>query len=211
MRIALLFILVFWSDDSGYGLFQIFWILYPRPSSFNAQYLTPDTHLWCSASYTRYISSMLRILHQIHIFDAPHFISDTHLRCSAFYIRYTSLSTLDLALPSRALLHPIVYHNQSLQDVYPSSPVIIGLPAFGLCHLAITMAIQWRSWRLFIRGRGRLRPTGFSNSPPTVALKGGKSHALASGQFEDRLDNPSCLRISEWEYTFLVTYVLRWR
>ena len=35
---------------------------------FNAPYLTPDTHLRYSVSYTRYTFSMLRILHQIHIF-----------------------------------------------------------------------------------------------------------------------------------------------
>ena len=68
MRIALLFILVFRFDGSGYGLFQILWIFYPRPLSSNAQYLTPDTHHWCSASYTRYTLLMLRILHQIYIF-----------------------------------------------------------------------------------------------------------------------------------------------
>ena len=117
MGIALLFILVFRSDDSGCGLFQILWILHPRPLSFDAQYLTPDTHLRCSVSYTR----------------------------------YTSLSTPDSALPSQALMHPIV-SEPSLQDVHPSSPVAIGLPAFGLCHLANTLTIQWESWRLSSQG-----------------------------------------------------------
>ena len=47
-----------------------------------------------------------------------------------------------MALSSQALLHLIMYQNQNFQDVYPSSPVAIGLPAFGFCHLAITLAIQ---------------------------------------------------------------------
>ena len=173
MGIALLFILVFRSDDSGCELFQILWILHPRPLSFDAQYLTPDTHCWCS--------------------------------------RYTSLSTPDLTLPSQALMHLIVYQNQSLQDVHPSSPITIGLPAFGLCHLAIILAIKWKSWRLIIRGRGQLHPTGFSTSPPTMAPKGDKPHALASGQSADRLDNLSCVCISEWKYIFRVTYVFSWQ
>ena len=159
MGIALLFILVFRSDDSGCELFQILWIFYPRPSSFDAQYFTPDTNCWCS--------------------------------------RYTSLPTPNSTLPSRALIYPIVYQNQSLQDIHPSSPITIGLPAFGLRHLATTLAIQWRSWRLITRKRGQLRPIGFSTSLPTVAPKGGKPHALASGQSANRLDNLSCVRISE--------------
>ena len=176
MGIALLFILVFQSDDSGFGLFQIYWIFCPRPLSFNAQYLIPDTHYWCPASYTRYIS----------------------------------LSTLNLTFPSQALMHPIVYQNRSLQDIHPSSPVAIGLPAFGLCYLAITLAIQWKSWRLITKREGRLRSTGSSISPSIVAPKGNKPHALTSEQSADRLDNLSCVHISEWEYTFWVTYVLKW-
>ena len=52
-----------------------------------------------------------------------------------------------------------------------------------------------------------MRPTGFSTSPPTVVLEGGKPHASTSGRSADRLDNLSCVRISEWEYTFQVTYI----
>ena len=59
----------------------------------------------------------------------------------------------------------------------------------------------------FTRGGGRLRPTGFSTSPPTVVLEGGKPHASTSGRSADRLDNLSCVRINEWEYTFRVTYI----
>ena len=177
MGIALVFILVFWSDDSGCGLFQILWILHLRLLSFDVQYLTPDTHRSCSASYTRYIS----------------------------------LSTLDSTFPSRALMHLIVYQNRSLQDVHPSSLVAIGLPAFSLCHLAIILVIQWKSWRLITRRRGQLCLTGFSTSPPTVAPKGGKPHALTSRRSANRLDNLSCIYISKWKYTFQVTYILRWQ
>ena len=53
-----------------------------------------------------------------------------------------------------------------------------------------------------------MHPTDFSNSPPTVAPKGGKPHALTSRRSADRLNNLSSVRISEWEYTFRVTYVL---
>ena len=105
-------------------------------------------------------------------------------------------------------MHPIEYQNQSLQDVHPSSPVAIGLPAFGLRHLATTLAIQWRSWRFITRRGGRLHSTGFSTSPPTVMPKDGKPYALTSGRSADRLDNLSCIHISEWKYPFQVTYIL---
>ena len=81
--------------------------------------------IWCSVSYTRYTSSMLRILHQIHIFVN---------------------SRLGSSQPSPHASNRI--SEPSLQDVHPSSPVAIGLPAFGLCHPANTLTIQWESWRL---------------------------------------------------------------
>ena len=56
-----------------------------------------------------------------------------------------------------------------------------------------------------------MHPIGFSTSPPNVVFKDGKPHVLTSRQFADRLDNLSCIHISEWEYIFRVTYVLRWR
>ena len=59
----------------------------------------------------------------------------------------------------------------------------------------------------FTREGGQLRPTGFSTSPLTVVLKGGKLNASISGRSADRLDNLSCVRISEWKYTFRVIYV----
>ena len=144
--------------------------------------------IWCLVSYTRYTSSMLHILHQIYIFV------NSRLGSSQPNL-HTSNRVSEL----------------SLQDVYPSSPVAIGLPAFGLCHLANTLAIQWRSWYLIIRGGGQLRPTSSSISPPTVVFKGGKPYALISRQSANRLDNLSCVYISEWEYIFRVTYVLRWQ
>ena len=60
----------------------------------------------------------------------------------------------------------------------------------------------------FTKGGGQLCSTGFSTSPPTVVLKGDKPHASTNEQSTDRLDNLSCVRISEWEYTFRVTYIL---
>ena len=50
---AIYAILVFRSDDSGCGLFQILWILLPRPLSF---WCSSTSHR-CSISYTRYTSS----------------------------------------------------------------------------------------------------------------------------------------------------------
>ena len=58
------------------------------------------------------------------------------------------------------------------------------------------------------RRKDQLRPTGFSTSLFTVMLKGGRFYALASDQFVDRLNNLSCVCISEWEYAFQVTYIL---
>ena len=49
----------------------------------------------------------------------------------------------------------------------------------------------------FTRGGGQLCLTGFSTSLSIVMLEGGKAHALASGQSAGRLDNLSCVRISE--------------
>ena len=138
----------------------------------------------CSVSYTKYTLSM----HQIHTF--------VNSRLGSFQPSpHTSNCVSEL----------------SLQDVHLSSPVAISLPAFDLCHLAITLAIQWRSWRLITEGGGQLRPTSFSTSPPNVVFKDSKHHALTSSRSLDGLDNLSYVRISEWEYTFRVTYILRWR
>ena len=68
---------------------------------------------------------MLRILHQIHI---------------------VYNSKLGSSQPSFHAFNCI--SEPSLQDVHPSSPVAISLPAFGFCHLATTLTIQWRSWHL---------------------------------------------------------------
>ena len=108
-------------------------------------------------------------------------------------------------------MHLIIYQNQNLQDVHPSSSAAIDLLVFGFRHLATTLAIHWGSWRLITKRGGQLHSTGFSTSLPAVVPKGGKPHALTSGQSADRLDNLSYICISEWEYTFQVTYVLRWQ
>ena len=87
--------------------------------------------IWCSVSYTRYTSSMLRILHQIHIFVN---------------------SRLGSSQPSPHASNRV--SEPSLQDVHPSSLIAISLPANGLRHLANTLAIQWGSWRLSSQGEG---------------------------------------------------------
>ena len=53
-----------------------------------------------------------------------------------------------------------------------------------------------------------MRPTDFSTSPLTMTPKSSKLHVLTSGQSANRLDNLSCVRISEWKYIIEVTYVL---
>ena len=137
--------------------------------------------------------SMLSILHQIHIVDAPDTLLcqlqtrllPAALLCIQSYIRTKAFKTY-----TRQAWSPLAY------------------PLFGLCHLATTLAIQWRSWRFITRRGGQLRPTGFSTSLPIVVPKGGKPHALTSRRSADRLDNLSCVYISKQEYTFQVTYVL---
>ena len=59
------------------------------------------------------------------------------------------------------------------------------------------------------RKGSQLHPTGFSISPPTVVPKSGEIHTSICRQSADKLDNLSCIRISEWEYFFRVIYVLR--
>ena len=65
-----------------------------------------------------------------------------------------------------------------------------------------------RKLTYIIREEGQLHPTSFLILSPTVVLKSGKPHASISEPSADRLDNPSYVHISEWEYTFQVTYVL---
>ena len=48
-----------------------------------------------------------------------------------------------------------------------------------------------------IRRGDRLCLIGFSTLPPTMVLKSGKPHALTSEQSADRLNNLSCIYISE--------------
>ena len=51
------------------------------------------------------------------------------------------------------------------------------------------------------------------NLTTNVMLKAGKHHASTSRQSAERLNYLSSVHISEWEYTFQVTYVLSgvWR
>ena len=128
---------------------------------------------------------MFSILHQIHI----------------------SLSTPDSALPSRALIHLIVYQNQAFKTYNR----LAWLPLASRHWLSSSSQYPGYPMRklmsFFTRGRGQLRSTGFSTLPPTVVLKGGKPHASTCGRSIDKLDNLSCVRINEWKYTFQVTYV----
>ena len=135
---------------------------------------------------------MLSILYQIHIFDAP----DT-----PFWQLQTRL------FPAKPLCIQLCIRTEAFK-MYTRQAWSPLVPAFDLCHLATTLAIQWRSWCLIIKRRGQLYPNGFSTSPPTITPKDGKPHALTSRQSVDKLDNLSCVRISEWKYTFQVTYVL---
>ena len=57
-----------YSGFSIRGLRHLMFSILHQIHIFDAPYLTPNTHLQCSVSYTRYTSPMLRILYQIHIF-----------------------------------------------------------------------------------------------------------------------------------------------
>ena len=123
------------------------------------------------------------------------------------YTRYTSLSTLDSALLSQIFMHSIMYQNQA----FKTYTRLAWLPL--ACRQWPSLSSQYPSYPMrkltsfFTRRGGQLRRNSFSTSPLTVLLKGGKFHASTSRQSADRLDNMSCVRISEWEYTFHVTYV----
>ena len=54
-----------------------------------------------------------------------------------------------------------------------------------------------------------MRTTGILTPLPSAVFKDGKSHALISERSVNKLDNLSCVFISEWEYIFWVTYVFR--
>ena len=156
-------------------------LLFMLSQYFDLMTQAVDYSKYSGSSIRGFRHLMLRILHQIHLFVNSRLGS-------------TQLSPHT----SNCILEP------SLQDVHPSSLVAIGLPANSLC----IQPIPWLSNEeadVFTRG-GQLRPTGFSTSP-IVVLKGGKPHTSTSERSADRLDNLSCVRISEQEYTFQVTYV----
>ena len=54
-----------------------------------------------------------------------------------------------------------------------------------------------RKLTFFIKEKSQLHLTGFSSSPLTMVFKSNKSHASISGQSADKLDNLSCICISE--------------
>ena len=130
---------------------------------------------------------MLSILPQIHIFvNSMLVFSQSSLHVSNCirikFSRYTPIKP-DCHYPTRFW--------PSSPSHYPGSPM--------------------RKLTSITRRKGQLRLTGFSISTPTVVLKDSKPHALTNRQSADRFDNLSCVHISEWEYIFQVTYVLRWR
>ena len=130
---------------------------------------------------------MLSILHQIHIF----FNSKLGSSQPSFYA-----SNCIRTKPSKHTSIKLGCH-------WPARL----LPLSSSHYLGYSM----KKLTSITKGESQLRPTGLSALPPTMVLKGGKSHASISGQSADRLDNLSCIHISEWEYTFRVTYILRWR
>ena len=141
--------------------------------------------------YSKYFGSsirgfcylMLNILHQIYNF--------VNFRLSSFPPSPNATNCIRTK-PSRHLL------------VKPNCHRLICLwPLLSSHYLGYPM----RKLMSITRGGGQLYSTGFSTSPPTVVLKSGKSHTLISEQFANRLANLSCIHISEWEYTFWVTYV----
>ena len=162
MKIALLFILVFWSDDSGYRLFQILWI-------------------------QGFYHSMLSILHQIHIF--------VNFRLGSSQPSLYTSNCIRTKLSRCILVKPDCHWPTCLWPL--SSSHYSGYPIKKLTSIT--------------RKGGQLCLIGFSTLSPTVVLKGSKPHALTNRQSVDRLDNLSCICISEWEYTFRVIYILRWR
>ena len=140
----------------------------------------------CSVFYT-YIPPLLRILHQIHIFVN---------------------SKLGFS-------QPIPYASNCIRikplKCKPIKPNCHWPTRFWLLPSSYYLSYPMRKLMFIIKGRNQLHPTSFSTLPLTVVLKDDKPHALTSRQSIDRLDNLSCIRISEWEYTFRVTYILRWR
>ena len=152
---------------------------------------------------------ILSILQQIHIFNTPYLIPNTYLWYFISYIRYTFFSTLDSALPSRVFMHLIAIRTK------PSRCTSVKPGYHRFAYLWLTSSTHYPGYPIkkltsITRGEDQLRPTGFSNSPPTVVLKGSKSQASKYRQSADKLDNLSYVRISEWKYPFWVIYILKW-
>ena len=161
-------------------------------------------HVATTLHYSKYSGSsirglcylMLSILHQIHIFNAPYLTPDTHfcqLQTRLFPAEPSCIQSYIRTKPSRRT--PVKPGRHRPTRLRPSSSS--QYPDYPMRKLT----------SFFTRGRGRLRPTGFSTSPPIVVLEGGKPHASTSRQSADKLDNLNCVHISEWEYTFRVTYI----
>ena len=140
--------------------------------------------IWCSISYTRYILSMLHILHQIYTFVNSRLGSSQPNPHASNYIK-TKPSRHIPVKPGRDWPTRFWLLSSSHYPGYPIKKLI-----------SIT------------KKRGRLRLTGFSTLPSTMVLKGGKPHTSSSGRSADRLNNLSCIRISKWEYIFQVIYAL---
>ena len=64
------------------------------------------------------------------LIDAPYLIPDTHLPQLQTWLSQPEVSCIQS------------YIRPSFQDVHPPSLVAIGLPAYGFCHLAITLTTQ---------------------------------------------------------------------
>ena len=126
---------------------------------------------------------MLRILYQIHIFVN---------------------SRLGSTQPS--------HHESNCIKTKPSRYIPIKPGWHWPTHLWFLSSSYYSDYSMrkltsITRRRGQLHPTSFSTLPPTVVLKGSKPHPSISRQSIDRLNNLSCIYISEWEYTFQVTYI----
>ena len=117
--------------------------------------------------------SILSILHQIHIFF--------NSRLGSFQPSFYASNCIKIKLSRRI---PI-----KLGRYWPA--------CFWLLSCSHYLGYPIRKLMSITRREGQLRPTGFSISPPTVVLKGGKPNTSISRQSGNRLNNLSCVRISE--------------
>ena len=143
--------------------------------------------IWCLVSYTRYTLLMLYILYQIYTFVNSRLGSSQ----SSLHISNCIITKLSRHISVKLGCH------------WPTRPWLLSSSHYS--------GYQMRKLTSITKEEDQLCPNGFSTSPPTVVFKGGKPHALTSGQSLDGFDNLSCVCMSEWEYTFWVTYVFRWQ